>query len=117
MIAIVSTYFRMIAFPHKGAITVINQLSFFASSSQVTGSIMLVHASQLALQNTGVVLFKDSSLMGTFSLLPPAMLAEIAKIETCHMISSTSSDLRKITNDSEVDMMGEFLPPSLIKLT
>ena len=31
MNAIVSTYFRMIAFPHKGTITVINQLSFFAS--------------------------------------------------------------------------------------
>ena len=30
MTAIVSTYFRMIDFPHKGTITVINQLSFFA---------------------------------------------------------------------------------------
>ena len=36
MLAIVSTYFRMIAFPYKGAITVINQLSLFASNSQVT---------------------------------------------------------------------------------
>ena len=36
MTAIVSTYFRMISFPHKGTITVINQLSFFASSLQVT---------------------------------------------------------------------------------
>ena len=40
---IVSTYFIMITFPHKGVITVINQLSFFASSSQVTGSVPLVH--------------------------------------------------------------------------
>ena len=30
MTAIASTYFRMIAFPHKGTITVINQLSIFA---------------------------------------------------------------------------------------
>ena len=43
MTVIVSTYFRMIAFPHKGVITVINQISFFASSSQVTGSVPLVH--------------------------------------------------------------------------
>ena len=43
MISIVSTYFRMIAFPHKGTITIINQLSFFASASQVTGSILFVH--------------------------------------------------------------------------
>jgi len=34
MTAIVSTYFRMISFPHKGTITVINQLSFFTSASQ-----------------------------------------------------------------------------------
>ena len=33
MTTIVSTYFRMISFPHKGAITVINQLSFFAFAS------------------------------------------------------------------------------------
>ena len=33
MTAIVSTYFRMISFPHKGTIIVINQLSFFFSAS------------------------------------------------------------------------------------
>ena len=33
MTAIVSTYFRMITFPHKGVIIAINQLSFLASTS------------------------------------------------------------------------------------
>jgi len=47
MTAIVSTYFRMIVFPHKGTITVINQLSFFASTSQVTGSVLYIHLPQL----------------------------------------------------------------------
>ena len=47
MTAIVSTYFRMISFPHKGTIRVINQLSFFASASQVTGSVPFVHLPQL----------------------------------------------------------------------
>ena len=49
MTAIVSTYFRMIVFPHKGTITVINQLSFFASASQVTRSVLFVHITQLEL--------------------------------------------------------------------
>jgi len=31
--AVISTYFCMIAFPHKGGIIVINQLTFFSSSS------------------------------------------------------------------------------------
>ena len=33
MAIVVSTYFRMIAFPHKGGITIIDQLAFFTSSS------------------------------------------------------------------------------------
>ena len=109
---IISTYFRMIAFPHKGVITVINQLSFFSSSSQVTGSVPSVHAPQLALQNIGVGLLKDSTLMGTFALPSPATSTEIANIETCYMISSTPSSLRKITGDSKVLTLDEFLSPS-----
>ena len=54
MTAIVSTYFRMISFPHKGTITVINKLSFFASASQVTGSVLFVHISKIELQNIGL---------------------------------------------------------------
>ena len=46
---IVSTYFRMTVFPHKGTITVSNHLSFFASASQVTGSIPFAHIPQLEL--------------------------------------------------------------------
>ena len=45
--AIVSTYFIMISFPHKGTITIINQLSFFSSASQVTGRVSFVHLPQL----------------------------------------------------------------------
>ena len=47
MTAIVSTYFRMVSFPHKGTITVINQLSFFSFASQVSGSIPYIHLPQL----------------------------------------------------------------------
>ena len=93
----------MISLPHKGGITFINQLAFFSYTSQATGSIPLVHRPPLSLQNISVGLFKDSSLMGTFSLPSPSNLSEVAKVDTCNMISSTSSDLRKITNSYEVD--------------
>lgn len=89
MAAVVSTYFHTIAFPHKVGVIVIDQLAFFASSSQATGSIPLVHGPSLSLQNIGVGLFKDPSLMGTFSLPSPSNLAEVVKVETYNMISST----------------------------
>ena len=113
---IISTYFRKITFPHKGVITIINQLSFFAFISQLTGSILLVYTPQLALQNIGVGLLKDSSLMGTFALLLPATSEKIANIETCYMISSTPFGLRKITGDFEVFTLDEYLPPNPIEL-
>ena len=83
MNAIISTYFRMITFPHKGVITVINQLSFFASASHITRSVPFVHVPQLTLKNIGVGLLKDSTLMGTFALLSPVTSKNIARIETC----------------------------------
>lgn len=49
MATVVSTYFHMIAFPHKGGITVIGQLGFFSSSSQATRSISLVHEPLISL--------------------------------------------------------------------
>lgn len=116
MIAIVSTYFRMISFPHKGTITVINQLSFFASASQVTGSVPFVHLPQLEIQNIGVGLLKDSTLMGTFALPSPMTLAEITSIETCSMISSTLSGLRESMGDSDISTLDDVLPPSPIEL-
>eukprot|EP00253_Pinus_taeda_P019999 PITA_19999 len=95
MATIVSTYFRKIEFPFQGGITIIDQLAFFPNSSQATGSIPLIHGSSQSLQNVGVGLLKDPSLMGTFSLSPPTSLVKVATVETCHMISSTSSKIKK----------------------
>ena len=116
MTAIVSTYFRMIAFPHKGTITVINQLSFFSFASQVTRSVMYIHLPQLEIQNIGVGILKDSTLMGTFALPPPMMSVEIARIKTYYMISSTPSSLRKSTGDSEIVTLDDFFSPSPIEM-
>ena len=116
MAAVVSTYFCIISFPFKGGITVIDQLAFFSNSLQGTGSIPLVHGPLLSLQSVGVGLFKDPSLMGTFTLPPPSDLAEVARVETYNMISSTSSDLRRMTNNFEVDSNTEVMPLSPIEL-
>ena len=61
MAAVVSTYFRKIAFPFQGGITIVDQLTFFPNSSQATGSIPLIHGSSQLLQNIGVGLLKDPS--------------------------------------------------------
>ena len=71
MAVVVSKYFRTIAFPFKGGITVIDQLAFFSNSLQATRSILLVHGPSLSLQNVGVGLFKGPLLMGTFTLPSP----------------------------------------------
>ena len=50
--------------------------------------------------------------MGTFALPPPSNLAEVATVETCHMISSRSSNIKK--NSDHFDSMDhrEVLPSS-----
>jgi len=67
------------------------------------------------LQHVGVGLLKDPSLMSTFSLQPPSNLAEVAIVETCHMISSTSSKIKKNSNHFDSVDHHEVLPPSPIE--
>ena len=81
MAAVVSTYFRKIAFPFQGGITIVDQQTFLPNSSQVTGSIPIIRGSNHSPQNIGVGLLKDPALMGTFSLPPPSNLAEVATVE------------------------------------
>lgn len=115
MAVVVSTYFRTIAFPFKGGITVIDQLAFFANSSQATGSIPLIHGNSQSLQHVGVCLLKVLSLMGNFSLPSQSSFAKVAIAEICNMISSTSSEFKKSSNYFESDDHREALPPSPIK--
>lgn len=71
MAIVVSTYFKIIVFPHSGGIVAIDQLTLFATSSQVTGSTPLVGETPHPYQHVGVGFLKDSSLLGTFFLPPP----------------------------------------------
>ena len=115
MADVVSMYCHTITFHFNGGITVIDQLALFSNSSQATGNIPFVHGPPLSLQSVGVGIFKDPSLMGTFTLPSPSDLVEVARVETCNMISSTSSDLKGITNKVEVDRNIEVMPLSPIE--
>jgi len=81
--AVVSTYFRKISFPFQGGITIVDQQTFLPNSSQVTGSILMIHGSPHSLQNIRVGLLKDPILMGTFTLPPPINLVVLAAWIIC----------------------------------
>lgn len=88
MVVVVSTYFRKISFPFQGGITIVDQQTFFPNSSQVIGSIVMIHGSSQSLQNIEAGLLKDPTLMGTFSIPPPKNLAEVATVGNYNMVSS-----------------------------
>ena len=112
MVAVVSTYFRKIEFPFQGGITIVDQQTFLPNSSQVMGSIPIIHGSPHTLQNIRVGLLKDPILMGTFSLPPPINLAEVVMVGTCNMISL----IQNISgNDIKMDHP-QVLPPSPIEI-
>ena len=98
MATVVSTYFRNISFPFQGGITIVEQTTFLPNSSQVTGSIPMIHGSNHSLQNIGVGLLKDTALMGTFSLPPSSNLEEVATVETYNMKSSISNGFGRFLN-------------------
>ena len=98
MAAVVSTYFRKIAFPFQGRIIIIDQQTFLRNSPQVTGSIPMIHGSDHPLQNIEIGLLKDPALMGTFALPPPSNLAKVATVETYNMKSSISNGFGRFLN-------------------
>ena len=106
MEAVVSTYFRKIAFPFEGGITVVDQQNFLPNGSQVTGSIPMIHESNHSIQDIGVGLLKDPTMMGTFALPPPFYTGNVPFVATCNMISST-----KVKMDHSM-----VLPPSPLEI-
>lgn len=98
MATAVSTYFRKIAFPFQGRITIVDQLTFFPNSSQSTGSIPMIHGSSQMLQNVGVGLLQDPALMGTFSVLPSSNLVEVAMVKPIIWYLTHHQILRRFPN-------------------
>ncbi|MBD3775494.1 MAG: retroviral-like aspartic protease [Rhodobacteraceae bacterium] len=111
MAAVVSTYFRKIAFPFEGGITVVDQQNFLPNGSQVTGSIPMIHGSDHSLRDIGVGLLKDPTMMGTFALPQPIHIGNIPLIATCNMISSTRIAKDGINMDHAM-----VLPPSPVEI-
>ena len=58
MSAVVSSYFRMIMFPHKGKIVKVDQLSYYTSDPNSTGSIPFVGKSILLMKILVLVYLK-----------------------------------------------------------
>jgi hypothetical protein len=111
MAAVVSTYFRKIAFPFEGGITVVDQQNFLLNGSQVTGSIPMIHESDHSIQDIGVGLLKDPTMMGTFSLPNHMYIGNVPLVATCNMISST-----KVAKDKVIMDRAMVLHPSPIEI-
>jgi len=88
MAAVISTYFHIFSFPHKGDIVAIEKLTFFNSNSHVIESAALVGKTLHSYQHVGVRLLKDSLLVGNFSLPPPPLLDNSPLVSYINMISS-----------------------------
>jgi len=100
MFRVVSSLFHVICFPHEGKIVTINQLAFFSSNSS-NGNVPYVGNTNIPYESVWVGIFKDSSLMGKFSLPPP-------HVTSINMIS-TSSDPWIILTPDQVDSFSDAM--------
>jgi len=106
MQAVASSVFRVIRFPHQGKIVTVDQLSFFASSSE--GNVPFMEHASKSCENVGAGLFKDPVLMGVFSL-PPPNLASVNMI-------SVHSDPWVLLPTGQIESWGEMMPLSPAEL-
>ena len=106
MQAMASSLFRVVHFPHQGRIVTVDQLSFFASSSE--GNVSFVEHPSKSLVSVGAGLFKDPSLMGVFPL-PPQNLAPVNMI-------SVRSDPWVLLPLNQEDSWGDMMPLSPAEL-
>ena len=106
MQAVASSLFRVVRFPHQGKIVTVDQLSFFASSSE--GNVPFVEHTFKSLESVCAGLFKDPSLMVVFPL-PPPNLASVNMI-------TTHSDPWVLPPVNQEDSWGEMMPLSPAEL-
>jgi hypothetical protein len=112
MIAVVSSVFRVIKFPHNGKIVTIDQLTYFSSDPASSESIQHVGKTTIPYRDVGVGLVKDSGLLGTFPLPPLSVEPSFA---TIHMITSENiiyDDPWYVPSDSQIDSFGNAMPLS-----
>ena len=103
MVCLVSTLFHVLGFPHQGKIVNIDQLALFSYDSS-TGNIPYVGNTNTPYENIGMGLFKYSSLMGIFPLLP-------LNVATVNVISSRH-DPWIVPNSDQLESFGDVMPLS-----
>lgn len=94
MFCVVSSFFRVLHFPHEGKIVTVDQLPFFYSGS-LNANVPYVGNTEIPYESVGAHLFKDSTLMGILSLPPP-------NVHPVNMISD-STDPCIIRLDDQID--------------
>jgi hypothetical protein len=87
---IVSLIFRVLLFPHQGNIVMIDQIVLFTLDLRTNAgsNIPFIDDSKNSYTSVSVGMFKESSLMGTFTLSRPHPSTNISLI---NMISSLTS--------------------------
>lgn len=70
MFCVVSSLFRVLRFPHEAKIVTVDQLAFFSFGSS-NGNMPYVGNTIIPYESIGAGIFKDSTLIGTFSITPP----------------------------------------------
>jgi hypothetical protein len=91
MSIVVSYFFHVLHFPHRGKIVVVDQLAYFNSDSRI-GSVPFIKKTPSSYEDVAVGLLKDSSLMGTFPLPPPYICPTVAQVNMILTYTSKSLD-------------------------
>jgi hypothetical protein len=120
MHVVVLTLFHVVNFPHQGKVVTINQLAFFNSDTR-TGNVPFITKTPPSYENVGVVLLKDSSLMGTFPIPPPdvphSSVASINMISTFPHKLPMSHDPWKVPDPGDHLCFGDEMPLRLVEST
>jgi hypothetical protein len=122
MTIVALSIFRVLYSPHQGRIMTIDQLTFCILDLRSTmgTNISFVTDSQSTYTSVGVRMFKDSSLMGTFTLPSPSLMMDFSPI---HMISSNTSgsfsllDPWVVPNLVNIEYYRSYMPLSPTKIT
>jgi len=70
MSCVMSSLFRVLRFPHEGKIVMVDQLYFFTSISS-NANVPYVGNTEIPYESVFTGIFKESALMGTFTIPPP----------------------------------------------
>ena len=82
MMTIMCSVFQLVQFPHQDKIITINQLDYCTPETNIHSNVPFVKNSKVVIQDVGVGMFKDSSLMGTFTIPPPISTPETTLVFT-----------------------------------